>query len=413
MTSERRNRTFALACALGFAAIALGLLAQPYLGALRTWGLARTWDGIYGSTMYSRVVVSVDYFTDGFIRRGLSGTLAALVSGHDPKGVLAFWLASIAAFVVPLALIVRRLAARTEPRVALYFAAILLASPQTFVGWARDPVRTDLLAAGFVAWSVVALLGDRRWLAVACILAGLLVHEVALLFGAPLLVACALVSSGKRPPADRWAPAAALVVGAGALLLVQAVSSAPAGDVAARMLSAFPSSDENRIWRDIAIYMAVGGSHALQTAMCHNFVLNPKWPITTVLCLALLCVYAFVLPLRRRRLAFAVAALLPVLFMLVIANDVGRWLKLGVLNAWLLAAFVHLRAAEPEPLRTAFVVRGVVLLALLAAMGWTPHSDINVATRHLIVRLGFVYDKTGEQWLDTCDPDWRSVVYGP
>jgi hypothetical protein len=387
----------------------------PHIGSVRRWGGKATWDSIYENTMYSRVVIFGNYFDDGFIRRGLGGTLAVALSGNSRLGIFLFVLFSVAFMVLPLAILASRLARSLSLASAAYLVAVVLVSPQTFVGWSGDLVRTDMLAGGFIAWSVLAALSSRRWLAVFLVLGGILAHEVAFIFGAPLLVA--VFHEDVRTGTLGRRPALALVLGlvAGAVTIVglQFAFSTPAAVLAANMVRAFPTAPKDQIWRDIAIYMAVGGKNAVATAMCHNFSLNPKWPITTALCMLILTAYALILPLWRKPVAVLLAMWIPVLFMLIIANDVGRWLKLGVLNAWLLTAFLALRSVASVRLTWPWMALGASTLGVLLMMGPTPHSDINYYTRHLIVRLGFEYKATPEQWLDTCDPGWRSIVYGP
>ena len=282
-TGLRRNRDrlfFAV-----FVLLVVALFVQPHAADLYRWGPKLTWRALYETTMYSRVVIFVNYFDDGFIRRGLAGTLAALISRKSELGILGYLFFSIAFLTTPLGLLVARLAARLPLRNAIYLSAVLVLSPQTFLGWSRDLVRTDVLAAGFIAWSTLAAIDGRRRLAVLLVVAGLLVHEVAFIFGAPLLVACfhKELRAGRLTRRAALGLVLGLVGGAAVVVALQYLLSPPAADIAARMVRAFPASPTDRIWRDIAIYMAVGGSHALQTAMCHNFVLNPKWPITTVL----------------------------------------------------------------------------------------------------------------------------------
>jgi hypothetical protein len=89
--SVRPDRlTPALFAVLTIAAAAI--VAAPHVMQLRRDGFEATLAQLYDGAWYSRVVVRVDYFHDGFVRRGLSGTLLALlpvspqhqVSGSSP-----------------------------------------------------------------------------------------------------------------------------------------------------------------------------------------------------------------------------------------------------------------------------------------------------------------------------------------
>ncbi|RYG70538.1 hypothetical protein EON77_13850 [bacterium] len=271
-----------------------------------------------------------------------------------------------------------------------------------------------MLAAGFIAWATLAISFQRRWTALVLVLAGLLVHETAYVFGAPLLVIAFWddYRSGVLDFRQMGRLIAALVAGAAAILVAQGALSASPDALAASMVAAFPVADADRLIRDLAIYMAAGGSRALGSAVCHNFELNPKWFITGVASLLVLAAYAVILPLWRRPLALLLAVFAPMLFMLLVANDVGRWLKLAVVNAWLLTAILALRHGEFRARTPPSLLAGVAALGVLIGMGYTPFDDVNAYSRDLIAKRGYRYDMTIEGWLDRCDASWREVVYG-
>ncbi len=402
---------------VGFLIAAAFILIAPQLNLVSQLGPQDAAKRFYDETLYSRIVVFGNYFQHGFIRRGLGGTLTYVVSG-GPVFKLFFYLAfSVGFLLLPLSFLVFRLAKSLAAITSTYLAAVILVSPQTWLGWSHDLVRTDMLAGGFVAWSVLAVLSGYRWLGVSLILCGLLAHETAYIFGAPLLLAAFYEEHRSRSLSlqSTLNLLLSLFLGATAIFTLQLLLSPPPGAIAAGMLAAFPAppnDDLTRIWRDIAIYMAVGNAHAISTAICHNFLLNPRFLITGVFCMAVLTAYAFILPLWRRPLIVALTMWLPVLFMLIIANDTGRWLKLGVLNAWLITTFLTLRSADGVKLSAHSQILGALSLSVMHMMGHTPYSDVSQATRVLTTWLGFTYDITLEQWLNTCDPEWRSIVYG-
>lgn len=146
-------------------------------------------------------------------------------------------------------------------------------------------------------------------------------------------------------------------------------------------------------------------------ALCFNAEFNPKHLHASAFCLGVLALYAGALPLRRAPVAAFVATMIPVVFMLVIAIDTGRWLKLGVLNAWLLAAFVCLRSAEGATMSPRAIGLGAMVVAGLLAMGPTPVNEVN-RTISRFLWAGSDYRVTLARWMDGCDPQWRALVYG-
>ena len=121
------------------------------------------------------------------MHRGLGGTIEALLSSNSVIGGLIFTTLSLILLAIPLCLIVLRLGRKLEAKTLLYMTAILVLSPQTFLGWSRDLVRTDLFVLATIAWAVLATLTNRRVLAIGIMLVGFLVHETAVIFGAPVL----------------------------------------------------------------------------------------------------------------------------------------------------------------------------------------------------------------------------------
>jgi hypothetical protein len=87
-----------------FVLAVVALFVQPYADNLNRWGPELVWRSLYKTTMYSRVVIFVNYFDDGFVRRGLGGTIAALISRDGERGILGYLLFSIAFLTIPLGL---------------------------------------------------------------------------------------------------------------------------------------------------------------------------------------------------------------------------------------------------------------------------------------------------------------------
>ena len=97
-----------LTCLVTIAAAAI--VATPHVVQLRRDGFEAMLAQLHDCAVYSRVVIRVDYFHDGFVRGGLSGTLLALLPVSPQRQVLWFIAGSLVFLLVPLALLVRRVA---------------------------------------------------------------------------------------------------------------------------------------------------------------------------------------------------------------------------------------------------------------------------------------------------------------
>jgi len=365
--------------------------------------------------IYSRTILTINYADNGFIRRGLGGTIVKLLSSDWKLSTLQFIAFSFAWLLIPCGLLFARLVGVVPKAVLVFMGVVLVFSPQTFAGASHDPARTDMLVQGFIAWAVLATLSQRRWAGVALILVGSLAHETAVIFGAPILLVCNFTDY-RAGVIDRGT-GLRLALGFGAalvaLLLLQSLAAAPAR-TAAHMLAATPTGLEPtyRLWRDIAIYMTVSGADSLRTAICHNVEINSQHGLTAVFAIIVALAYPIILPLRTRPLSVFVTMFVPLVFMLIIANDTGRWLRFAVLNGWLLAMFLLIagyRLVEFD--RRALAIGGTMLAGLLV-MGFTPYNYANAATHRITVKLGFPDPGSLDIWMDRCDPGWRRWIYG-
>jgi hypothetical protein len=207
----------------------------------------------------------------------------------------------------------------------------------------------------------------------------------------------------------------AAILGVIAIVLLQLTWSAPPEVTARNMLDQAPTfagEPDHQLLRDIAIYMAVGGRQALSTAVCYNVHMAPRYWPEFFGCLAVLAAYSVILPLRRHLLVAILVMLVPTIFMMAVANDTGRWLKLGVLNGWLTASFLLLRGAAAAQLNARAITLGAVLFCGLLATGLTRHNNINDAYSRLLLRLGYPDHAPLDVWMYHCDPEWRRIVYG-
>jgi hypothetical protein len=123
-----------------------------------------------------------------------------------------------------------------------------------------------------------------------------------------------------------------------------------------------------------------------------------------------LAVYAVVLGLQKKPFATFVATFVPLIFMLAIANDTGRWLQLAVMNAWLLAAALQDQDPDAAGVSSRVQILGVVCLVVLLAMGSTTVSWVNRFSGEMAHRLGLRDTGTAMEWMGKCDPTWRTLL---
>jgi hypothetical protein len=394
--------------------VVVGIIAAPHVTQLCRDGLEATLAQLYDAALYSRVVIRVDYFHDGFVRRGLSGTLLALMPVSPQRQIFWFVAGSLVFLLVPLALLVRRLVAGSPALASAYLIATLLLSPQTFLAWSHDLVRTDLLVAGFLAWAMLFAVRRNWGLSIAAIVTGFLVHETAFLFGAGLLTAALWLDSrdGALRRSRAIALASTLAGTVCGLALLQAAATVDGATLAQRLVEAFPTSHDGAIDRDVAVYMAAGGLRALKTAMCYNFSLDQGYALKCLFGIGLIALYLVILPTRKHLYVCAAAILAPTLFLMVVANDIGRWLMLAVFCTWLMSAFIVIRESGRVAVSSRATVAGAVVIAVLLMGGYTPYNDVNLAARELIAAQRPNTVNTLEEWLARCDPEWRTIVYG-
>ena len=399
-----------IALVAAFAMIYLDV--RPYLKVLSTADLndfhSRAIDN-------NRVTISLNYIDIGFVRRGLGGTIAHILSTDWIMSSLLFNLVSLLWLVAPLALLIARLGSKLSSAAVLYLAVIVVLSPQTFLGWSPDLARTDMLVSGFIAWAVLATMSHWRGVGLVMLLVGFLAHETAVIFGAPLLLVlnAEAYASGELDRGSATRLAAVFLGGLGMIALSQALLSPPGPTIAAYMLRATPLGDyESGQSRDVAIYFMVSGIRGVKAAICYNLDYNRQSYLSALFCVMTLAFYVVILGLQKHIRAVFIAVFVPVIFMLLIATDTGRWVKLGVINSWLLVVFYQLYGPNEKELSFKAMLTGGLLFAGIFAMGPASIFYANTATQVLTEKLGVPFDPD-PAWiaLDKCDPAWRTLLW--
>ncbi|MEH3159066.1 MAG: hypothetical protein PGN08_09110 [Sphingomonas taxi] len=360
---------------------------------------------------YNVAFLSANFLDAGFVRRGLGGTIAALLSRDPDTGAFLFHLLSAGLLIAALLVLGWRLFRAASWPAAAFMLLFCVVSPQLFLGWGNDIARTDMAVIGCIAFAAIALDAGRPAMAAALLVFGFMVHETAIIFGLPLLFAVAVMRQGDglrgaRPLLPHALGLVAVIVG---LVLVQGLVT-PETDVFVRSMvdhTPAPESAWYRDLRDCAIYMMVTGLRGLKTAMCYN-VYYDAYGFMVVFSVLVTLANGLALGLERRWGVFAVAILAPVLFMDLVANDIGRWVKFACASSWILSALLQERGVvRIGGMRLAL---GVLLLGGLLFMGSSRVHTVNRMSEALALRLGYPVAPEVGDWMTHCDPDWRSVV---
>ncbi|MBU3077177.1 hypothetical protein KOF26_04790 [Sphingomonas sp. XMGL2] len=357
---------------------------------------------------YQMDILWPSYLDNGFIRRGASGTVMALIRDSaliDPAA--GYHILGTLLLLAPLILLLRRLANRHESG-WLWFAALLALSPQLFAAWALDLARSDMLAMSFVAWAALAMVDGRQRIAVASLLAGSLVHEVALFYGGALLAAFAWADArtGRLPARAAVTPLALLVSG---IVVIAGAQSAFGDDgpaIARTILRHDPVTGMH------AAYMSAGGLRTLVTSACMSFS-DVQTGIFISSCVVVLACYMYLLlPAGRDELALlAFVSFVPMVALGAVAIDYGRWLTLAVMNGWLAAVILRLRAPKAGVATAPRLPLAVALLTALVSMG---EARIYFANDAAMILANAVYPyPVPRKHFEACDPSWRSVIAPP
>lgn len=381
-----------------------------------TWfltGAPEKWRALPAESYYSLSYLSASYQNAGFIRRGLGGTLATWMSGSAGRGAVPFHILSALFLVAPIALIQWRLLRSSKLPSATFMMIFAILSPQLFTGWAQDVGRTDLFTIGTIAWAVWFTVAGRNIFTGVSLLLGFLMHETAIIFGLPLILACLAITGKADARTNAFhliTVAIAIFTSVAALALIQSLAAPSIRELADAMLRASPSPMDPwaRDLRDCAIYMMAAGSRGLKTAMCYNLY-SPGFIIVVICGIGATMLNGYILNLERRPWWFAATALAPMLFMNVVANDTGRWVKFACANAWMLSAVFQIQGLSVPSIK-----RTTINYALLAAALWLGSADVHHPNRASIMLISKLdLQPFGiANWMAHCDPDWYEIVYG-
>jgi hypothetical protein len=356
---------------------------------------------------YNYAILQPNYFNSGFMRRGLGGTIFAFFDSGRPDSSLAYFQIFMALWIsIPLGALMYRIS-KLGDWTWLWFGIVLVASPQLVQAWSHEIGKSDMLICGFVAWAVLNVLDRRFVIASVLIFMGSLCHETAVVYGLPLcsLVWFSMYQGGKASVRDGVLSVGLLL----ALLFVTAIAegilSAPRSTIASIIVNSGPADK----LRYQAAYMTSGGLKSITTSLCESFSRPPA--LLYIFSIIITCaMYSIVLLARawKSTVALAFAALLPMLFMSVVAVDYGRWLCFAVMNAWLAAVTLRLTGWTPSQTPRSSYLWATAVLAALVAMGPATVFSASKVTTHIARRIwGPVTEPL--DYFDQCDPSWRDL----
>ncbi len=363
---------------------------------------------------YILTVLMPNYFSNGLIRRGLIGSVIALLEDH-PSMVTLLYFHIVSAIMLAIAIfLVLVKVTRSNLKFGTWLGIVLVLSPQ-FRLWGSDIARTDMLSLAFVTFAAYGALYQRWKTAALILLIGSLAHETIVIMGAPvLLVAWYIDYRQHRTNFTAIASAVGLLAGLlASIALLQAAFPADPEQVAAMLRARIaPSID-----RDLAMFITVADSARNINLSACGARLNPAYPLF-IASGSLFIPFYFVLlgyrPTRMHLAIFGVAVVLPMLFLTTVATDYGRWFVMAAFNAWLCAALLTVRrdAVAMGPRLNLMVA--VPALVLLIAAGRAELFYANRLTYRVAATIWQHPMSTAPMAVNMaiCDPGWRDIVDG-
>src|SRR6516225_8013785 len=221
--------------------------------------------------VYHASILGINYFDFGFVRRGLSGSIAYLFGSDLLRATIWFYLVALGIVVVlALQLLNKRIAAPLTliPYVILFGGILLF--------WACDPGRTDVLIAAFLMLAASAMTNRKPAVACVWLAIGLMTHETAIIYGLPLVVALALRDRQCRsmPLAKYVTASLVLLIAVAVYIFTDKFPHASAETIISTIRNQLPRDESV----DMALYAYLSGIRGVRTSMCHN-VHDPAYAV--------------------------------------------------------------------------------------------------------------------------------------
>jgi hypothetical protein len=347
----------------------------------------------------------LNWFRNGFTKRGFPGTLTALLGlTADPRLLWITHYLGLAVAAVGIGVIAANLTRRLAPAHRALVLVFLTLSPAMLVHTSRDVGRlTPLLFLALLAGAALYANGRVLIAAVVLALAGL-VHEVVLLVGGVLFGVIALdrFLHGRVFSLAEWIRNAVAAVALLALLV--ALSVAKPTNLEASYQSALPFVVYPNYLRAALWWYTTSIASNIGENLCYFRELRVRW-IFLVIDAAFIAVHLWVLfaPLGRVRLMLAGLIALSFVPLAFVALDMGRWTALVVVALW--AYFLVIVAWEDEP---RLALERVPVLAVSYLLGPLSIGGTLLLPQALLLKLAGV----STQWTlaSVCFPSNAAVL---
>jgi hypothetical protein len=362
---------------------------------------------------YTIVGLAVNYYQFGAMRRGLLGSILYLIGIDLSVGANLAYMFSLILFMIFASVFLRRMTVSTATYLAFL---VILAALVLF--WSRDVGRTDMLIAAILMMAALAAVNNTIITASLCLAVGLAIHETAVIYGLPVLVAILLDDRRRRIMGSRSAGIAGAIIVA-SLAIFAMFSILPHSDpktIVDTIRSEIPTNynDDGRI--DLALYNLVGGARQFSANICvvwhdrHHFI-----NLLVAIFIILLTLFSLTGDRRLNWIAPTLASVPPMLFLWMTASDMSRWVTFSIANVWIICAVRNFAPAEGEP-RWPWA-RAACAAAVLVIIYPGIAAAVHLRTRPIFfpspliekaveIALGPPMDGG----LDHCDPTWRSLV---
>jgi hypothetical protein len=362
---------------------------------------------------YTLVGLAVNYFQFGAVRRGFLGAVLYLIGTDLQIGAKLVYISSLILFMILASAFLRRITVSTATRLA--FLIILLA---LVLFWSRDVGRTDMLIASILMMAALAAVDNMIITASLCLAVGLAIHETAVFYGVPVLVAILLDDRRWRTVGSRSAGIAGAITAA-SLAIFALSTMLPHSDpqtIVDTIRSEIPASYKDDELIDAALYNLVGGTRQFDANICvvwheRNHFIN----LLVAIFVILLTLFSLSGSRRLSWTAPMLASVPPVLLLWTMASDMSRWVIFSIVNLWIICAVRSFAPAEGEP-RWPWARAGCAA-AILALIYPGITAAVHLRTRPIFVpspliekAVEIVLGASTYSDLNRCDPTWRSMV---
>ena len=361
-----------------------------------------------GGWDYNAAVLGMNYFDFGFVRRGLSGSIAYLFGSDLLRATIWFYLVALGIVVVlALQLLNKRIAAPLTliPYVILFGGILLF--------WACDPGRTDVLIAAFLMLAASAMTNRKPAVACVWLAIGLMTHETAIIYGLPLVVALALRDCQYRsmPLAKYVTASLILLIAVAVYIFTDRFPHASVNTIVSTVRNELPRNE----LVDRALYLNLSGIRVVRTAMCRN-ALDPRYALHLIEACILIALAIFAISRWPWSIGFWLAILVsipPFIFLWIVALDHARWVTLSMLNIWLLGVTDR----EPRKIEQPLIFLAEIACAALVLVLHYPRivGQRTVVTpspmmERVANKFGITSAPSFPETLLSCDPNWREAL---